>query len=107
MAKKATKTQQEQAQPQFKGRLTNSPSTTLRSSSQSASRGLEHSVYENKTTQVYSSEDQALELLVDSIVGKLSDTPKERAEMEQFLKMIIDTDPALRDEILASTTIRK
>jgi hypothetical protein len=107
MAKKATKTQEEQAQPQFKGRLTNSPSTTLQSSAQSASRAPEQSMSESAATQVYSSEDQALEVLVDSIVGKLSQSPQERAEMEEFLKLIIDTDPALREEILASTTIRK
>ena len=107
MAKKATKTQIEQAQPQFKGRLTNTPSTTLESGAQAASRPVEQNVSEKIATQVYSSEDQALEVLVDSIVGKLSESPKERAEMEEFLKLIIDTDPALREEILASTTIRK
>jgi hypothetical protein len=107
MAKKATKTQEEQVQPQFKGRLTNTPSTTLQNGAQSASRSTEKNLSENMATQVYSSEDQALEVLVDSIVGKLSESPQERAEMEEFLKMILDTDPALREEVLASTVIRK
>jgi hypothetical protein len=107
MAKKATKIQTEQGQPQFKGRLTNTPSTTLESSAQVVDGLVAQKVSDTVATQVYSSEEQALEVLLDSIVGKLSESPKERAEMEEFLKLIIDTDPALREEILASTAIRK
>jgi hypothetical protein len=108
MAKKATKTQEQQAASQFKGRLTNAPSTTLNSSARPVAReGGEQVVAEGMRKQVYSSEQQALEVLVDSIVGKLSDTPEERAEMQDFLEMILDTDPMLREEILASTAIRK
>jgi hypothetical protein len=107
MTKKATKTQEEQAQPQFKGRLTNTPSRTLQSSAQVVDGARERGLAEDLTKQRYSSEEQALEVLVDSIVSKLVDSPAEQAEMREFLDLILETDPPLREEILASTSIRK
>jgi len=56
---------------------------------------------------VYSSEEQALRVLVESIVAKMGDSPQERIEMAEFLDMVLDTDPELRSQILAQTTIRK
>jgi len=58
-------------------------------------------------TQVYSSEEQALEVLLESVVGRLADAPESQQEMREFLSMILDTDPVLKEEILQATTIRK
>jgi hypothetical protein len=57
--------------------------------------------------QVYSSDAQALEVLVRSIVGKVSDSPEGEREMAEFLHTVLDTDPTLRQEILAGISVRK
>ena len=86
-------------------KLVNSESQTLQNSQQGAElRELSES---RVGTQVYSSAEQALEVLVEGIVGKLGDSPREQLEMAEFFNMLLDTDPALRDEVLANTTIRK
>jgi hypothetical protein len=85
-------------------RLLNTPSRTL-AENQAADSGQD--VVDAPGGQVYSSEEQALEVLVGSIVAKLADSPKDQLEMAEFLEMVLDTDPELRSEILAETTIRK
>ncbi|MEY4700213.1 MAG: hypothetical protein RL326_400 [Pseudomonadota bacterium] len=57
--------------------------------------------------QEFSSEDQAIDFLLGSVVDKLSENPEDRAEMADFLGMLLDTDPALKEEILANVSIRK
>lgn len=58
-------------------------------------------------TQVYSSEEQAIEVLLDNVVGRIADDSQDQREMREFLSVILDTDPTLKQEILQSTTIRK
>jgi hypothetical protein len=104
MTKKACKQQEAQFEGKVRRRLSNTPSRTLAESRvaqpvQPPSR--------EAPGQVYSSEEQALEVLVESIVGKLADSPKEQREMAEFLDTVLETDPELRREILASATIRK
>lgn len=82
-------------------RLTNTPSRTLADSQEAANRS------GAPGGQVYSSEKQALEVLVGGIVSKLADSPKEQLEMAEFLDMVLETDPELKREILAATTIRQ
>lgn len=60
-----------------------------------------------EATQVFSSEEQALSFLVDSVTSKLVDSGPEKAQMHEFLSLLLDTDPTLREEILAAVTIRK
>ena len=60
-----------------------------------------------EASQVFSSEEQALSFLVDSVTGKLGDSEVERTQMHEFLNLLLDTDPTLREEILAAVTIRK
>jgi hypothetical protein len=56
--------------------------------------------------QVFSSEEQALEFLLGSVVEKIGDDPTAKAEMADFLTMLLDTDPELKDEVLAGVAIR-
>lgn len=58
-------------------------------------------------SQVYSSEAQALDFLLGSITDKLCEKGDETSQMHEFLSLLIDTDPGLREEILAGITIRK
>jgi hypothetical protein len=94
-----------------KGRIFNAPSRTGAASHLTSSATSD--VVEQKMAlsaiagQVFSSEEQALETLLSNVVGRFSDDPSERADMADFLEMILDTDPGLREEILAGTTIRK
>jgi hypothetical protein len=82
-------------------RLTNTPSRTLAENQVAANSP------QPPAGQFYSSEKQALEVLVGGIVGKLADSPKEQLEMAEFLDMVLETDPELKREILAATTIRE
>jgi hypothetical protein len=57
--------------------------------------------------QVFDSEEGAINFLLESVVRRLgSDTP-EGADMHDFLDMVLESDPTLRDELLAGATIRK
>ena len=58
-------------------------------------------------TQVYSSEEQAIEVLLENVVGRMADESQDQREMREFLSVILDTDPTLKQEILQATTIRK
>jgi hypothetical protein len=56
--------------------------------------------------QVFSSEEQALDFLLGSIVDKLGDDSVAKAEMADFLTMLLDTDPELKEEVLSGVAIR-
>lgn len=103
MAKKALKLEEEKVK---KNSLVNTPSRSGISQVQDLSANMVVDAVESQG-QLFSSEGQALELLVGSIVDKLSDGSKDKAEMADFLNLLIDTDPRLREEILAGVTIRK
>ncbi len=64
-------------------------------------------VDEEDARQEFSSEDQAIDFLLGNVVDKLSENPEDRAEMADFLGMLLDTDPELKEEILANVSIRK
>lgn len=64
-------------------------------------------VDEEDVRQEFGSEDQAIDFLLGSVVDKLSESPEDRAEMADFLGMLLDTDPELKEEILANVSIRK
>ena len=105
MRKKATKLQvATSGKKKLQRQLVNTPSRTLGESQvvQSVQPAVDAPV-----GQVYSSESQALEVLVESLVSKLADSPQEQLEMAEFLDMVLETDPELRSQILAQTTIRK
>jgi len=62
---------------------------------------------EEDVRQEFSSEDQAIDFLLGSVVDKLSENPEDRADMADFLGMLLETDPELKEEILANVAIRK
>ncbi len=53
------------------------------------------------------SEAQALEALLSSVTDKLGDQGVEKAQMHEFLSLILDTDPALKEEILRGIRVSK
>jgi hypothetical protein len=61
----------------------------------------------SEASQALSSEEKALDFLVASITDKLSGTGQERSQMHEFLSLILETDPALKEEILQEITLRK
>ena len=104
MAKNARRITDTINEPKAKRRFSTSSSSTPEAQSSSvAASGSDEAV----GRQVYSSEAQALEVLVGSIVSKVSGTPEGEREMAEFLHTILDTDPTLRQEILAGISIRK
>jgi hypothetical protein len=57
--------------------------------------------------QTFESEDSAINFLLKSVVSRLGiDTP-EGADMQDFLDMVLESDPMLREELLAGVSIRK
>ncbi|MFN4894423.1 MAG: hypothetical protein ACK5GN_01775 [Pseudomonadota bacterium] len=88
-----------------KGRLVN---TRSRSTNQQVAAELKQTgVAKSVGTQIFSSEEQALEALVAQVVSRCEDDPDERAEMKEFLNSFLAMDPDLVSEILAGTTIRR
>ncbi|MEY4669877.1 MAG: hypothetical protein RL518_2576 [Pseudomonadota bacterium] len=59
------------------------------------------------TSEAYGSDEQALHSLVSSITEKLGPQALERGQMHEFLSLILDTDPALKEEILKGIRERK
>ena len=53
------------------------------------------------------SEEQALHVLLSRITGKLGHRGSEQAQMHEFLTLILDTDPSLKEELLREIVIRK
>lgn len=60
-----------------------------------------------EASQAFSSEEGALDFLVSSITSKLSGEGQEGAQMREFLGLILETDPALKEEILREIALRK
>lgn len=101
MNKKAVKASVEQVKESTR-QLANSVSAT----------GVKHSspnavVEDHFLGQTFESEDSAINFLVGSVVNRLgADTP-EGADMQDFLDMVLESDPSLREELLAGVSIRK
>jgi hypothetical protein len=95
-----------QPEPRAKGQLGNSPSRTSEPQpvAQESARSV---IAEGFGKQVFSSEEQALDVLVSQVVSRYEDDPEEQEEMKQFLHTILETDPVLRGEILSGATIRR
>ena len=51
--------------------------------------------------------DEAITAVLESMLGKLSDEGDERSQMREFLNLMLDTDPTLKEEILAEITPSK
>ncbi len=54
-----------------------------------------------------SSDKEALNYLLSSITDKLGDQGVEKAQLHEFLSLILDTDPALKEEILRGIRVSK
>lgn len=92
--------------PARKGQLVNTLSQSL-AQQDVAAEPTRSTLVQTLGTQVFSSEEQALEVLVSQVVSRFEDDPEEQAEMREFLNTILDTDPVLRSEILSGATIRR
>jgi hypothetical protein len=57
--------------------------------------------------QSFSSEKQALEFFTESIVSKLEGNSAKQAEMQQFLQVLLETDPLLKEALLDGVNIKK
>lgn len=53
------------------------------------------------------SEEEALSFLISNITEKLGEQGMARAQMAEFLSLILDTDPTLKEEILQGISPRK
>jgi hypothetical protein len=51
--------------------------------------------------------DEAITAVLESMLGKLSEEGDERAQMREFLNLMLDTDPTLKEELLAEITPSK
>jgi hypothetical protein len=59
------------------------------------------------STHTGASEDQVLDTLLMRITDKLGDQGVEKGQMHEFLSLILDTDPALKEEILRGIRVSK
>ncbi len=58
--------------------------------------------------QVKASPVKGVGPLIESLVGYLGESESEKCEMREFLEMLVDTDPVLKNELLESLgTTRK
>ncbi len=55
--------------------------------------------------QSFSSEQQALNFFTESIASKVAGDPAQRADLQQFLQLLLETDPLLREELVAELNI--
>jgi hypothetical protein len=53
------------------------------------------------------SDEEALNVLLGRITDKLGHRGSEQAQMHEFLTLILDTDPSLKEELLREIVIRK
>lgn len=57
--------------------------------------------------EAYGSEEEALNLLLGRITDKLGHRGSEQTQVHEFLTLILDTDPSLKEELLREIVIRK
>jgi hypothetical protein len=95
MTKKATMSKTRTARPQTtsRGRLNKRPVAIAASSH-------EATLSNRVSVEVGSSDEQVLHTLMSNITEKLGDQGVAKAQMHEFLNLILDTDPALKEEIL-------
>lgn len=57
--------------------------------------------------QAFSSEQQALQFFTESIASKVEGDQTQRADIQQFLQLLLETDPILREELLDGLNVKK
>jgi hypothetical protein len=57
--------------------------------------------------RAFESEEQALDFFIDSVCNKLGDGTAEQGEMQEFLRLLVDTDPTFGEELLKGVGVRK
>jgi hypothetical protein len=57
--------------------------------------------------QTFASEQQALQFFTESIASKVEGDPGQQADMQQFLQLLLETDPILREELLGGLNVKK
>jgi hypothetical protein len=105
MKKNAVKVKPEQT-PKAAGTISNAQSTTSRETT-SNEAVLDQQQADPFTGQVFDSEEGAINFLLDSVVRRLGADSPEGRDMHDFLDMVLESDPSLREELLAGATIRK
>jgi hypothetical protein len=105
MKKNAVKVKPEQTQ-KAAGAISNSPSTTSREAT-SQEAVIDQQQADPFTGHVFDSEEGAINFLLESVVGRLGADSPEGRDMHDFLDMVLESDPSLREELLAGATIRK
>jgi hypothetical protein len=55
----------------------------------------------------FESEEQALDFFIGSVCDKLGDGTTEQGEMQEFLRLLVDTDPTFGKELLKGVGVRK
>jgi hypothetical protein len=99
MKKKATTAQAKSSNssPIVRRKGQNRPPPT---SSSTEEAGVEIGIPTELSADVGGSEERVLESLLSSITDKLGDQGVGKAQMHEFLNLVLDTDPALKEEIL-------
>jgi len=57
--------------------------------------------------QVFKSEQEALDFFYARLLQAAGGSAAEQAQMMEFLELLIETDPLLKEELLSGVTIRK
>ena len=64
-------------------------------------------VVDQASSQGFSSDNEAIDFLLKSVIENLGDQAPDKAQLQEFLSLLLDTDPGLREEILAGISHRK
>lgn len=57
--------------------------------------------------RTFATEDEALAFFYDKLLEKSGEDPQEQGQMREFLELLVETDPALKADLLSAVSIRK
>jgi len=62
--------------------------------------GFESAIDEEFQRRTFTSEQEAIDFLIAAVASRLADSADQEADMCQFLKLLVDTDPELKGQLL-------
>lgn len=109
MAKRATKEREELSPARKAGR----PARSKGGAPESADAGPAiddlalNAVLAEVQQRTFADEQEALSFFYDRLLESAAENPEEREQMLEFLQLLVETDPALKADLLGAARIRK
>lgn len=58
-------------------------------------------------TRQFNTEEEAINFLISSVTAKLAEDPTTQGQMKEFLELLVETDPELKQEIVHAIKTRE